>query len=301
MMAFPDLPVLDDVPRERCRYVPDERRFVWDVSLDAESQARIDAERDTFDEVAELRRARLERERPGPWTSSPSLDVPELVPLLRDHPELLDVRGQTILDVGGTLPVAWRFITDGAEAVHQIDVSPESQRVGLARCALQLDAEQRERVWFHTVPAEELPFSDGPFDLVFSRHSVHHLERPRVFDAFARVLAPGGRLLIFEPWLNRPLRAATYATRRVRGALWGVDRGSDDPLGRADVAALKQRFSHVEVGRFGAGGTPLVWVFGRVRRLHPPLRAWLRAERVFGNRPRIARAIGVRSWILAIR
>ena len=297
----PVLPVLTGVDPTSVRYVPAERRFVWEVALDPEAAARIAAERHTFDDVAAIRRARLARERPGPWTSSPALDVPELVPLLRDHPELLDMQGKTILDVGGTLPVAWRFVTDGAEAVHQIDVSPESQRVGLARCHLQLDAEQQQRVWFHTVPAERLPFREASFDLIFSRHSVHHLDRPAVYDAFARVLKPGGALLVFEPWLNRPLRAATTASRAVRRQLWGVDRGADNPLGRDDVRALRARFRHVSVGRFGAGGVALVWVFRRFRRLHGPLRTWLRVERVLGHHPTVARLTGMKSWILAIR
>ncbi len=299
--SLPDLPVLDGTPSASVRWFPAERRFVWDPTLDSATQARIEAERATFDAVAAIRRDRLTPERPGPWTSSPTLDVPELVPLLRDHPELLDVTDETILDVGGTLPVAWRFISDGAAAVHQIDVSPASQHVGLERCRLQLTPEEQRRVWFHTVPAEALPFADNRFDRVFSRHSIHHVQRPRVFDELARVLKPGGRMLILEPWLNRPLRAATHLTRAVRKRAWGVDRGSDDPLGRHDVDALRSRFRHVYVGRFGAGGVPLVWVFGRFQRLHGPLRTWLRIERVLGHDPRLARLTGVKCWILAIR
>jgi ubiquinone/menaquinone biosynthesis C-methylase UbiE len=58
--------------------------------------------------------------------------------------------------------------------------------------------------------AEDLPFTDGWFERAVMRLVVHHVDRARAFPELARVLAPGGRLVIatFGPehmegfWLN---------------------------------------------------------------------------------------------------
>lgn len=45
-----------------------------------------------------------------------------------------------------------------------------------------------------------LPYSDGEFDLIFSKYGFEHLERPlAVMRELRRVLKPGGRLLIHTP------------------------------------------------------------------------------------------------------
>ena len=45
-----------------------------------------------------------------------------------------------------------------------------------------------------------LPFRDGVFDIAISSHVAEHLTQPdRVFGELARVLKPGGRLLILTP------------------------------------------------------------------------------------------------------
>ena len=47
--------------------------------------------------------------------------------------------------------------------------------------------------------AEELPFSDASFDLVWTIHAFHHWEdRAEGLGESRRVLRPGGRLLIIE-------------------------------------------------------------------------------------------------------
>jgi SAM-dependent methyltransferase len=77
--------------------------------------------------------------------------------------------------------------------------------------------------------AEELPFEDASFDLVFGHAVLHHLPNlDRAFGEFRRVLRPGGRLFFAgEPSrygdriADVPKRAATYAAplwRRVMRA-----------------------------------------------------------------------------------
>ncbi|MBI5868860.1 MAG: class I SAM-dependent methyltransferase [candidate division Zixibacteria bacterium] len=57
---------------------------------------------------------------------------------------------------------------------------------------------------------EQLPFQYGTFDLVGCRHVVEHLDDPlTVFSDLARVMAPGGRVLIQTVNRSSPLIALT--------------------------------------------------------------------------------------------
>jgi SAM-dependent methyltransferase len=96
--------------------------------------------------------------------------------------------------------------------------------------ALQANARRLELdVTTVTCDAEELPFEDASFDLVFGHAVLHHLPNlERAFGEFRRVLRPGGRLFFAgEPSrygdriADVPKRAATYVAplwRRVMRA-----------------------------------------------------------------------------------
>lgn len=56
----------------------------------------------------------------------------------------------------------------------------------------------------HLGSAEELPFESGSFDAVHAAHVIEHLDAPRrMVDECARVLRPGGRILIATPDIER--------------------------------------------------------------------------------------------------
>jgi len=58
--------------------------------------------------------------------------------------------------------------------------------------------------------AQALPFLSGGADAVLGLDIVHHVARPRAFFAeVARVLRPGGRLAVVEPWVT-PLSFVVY-------------------------------------------------------------------------------------------
>lgn len=87
---------------------------------------------------------------------------------------------------------------------------PVLRRVGDGTAVVGLDLSREQlRLATRAVPGARLvqgdmtalPFREGAFDAVVAYRSVIHVpisERPAVFEGFARVLAPGGRVLLSE-------------------------------------------------------------------------------------------------------
>lgn len=56
-----------------------------------------------------------------------------------------------------------------------------------------------QNISFVTGNAMYLPYDDGVFDLVITRHSLHHFTEPeKLFCEMQRVLKSGGKLVIWE-------------------------------------------------------------------------------------------------------
>jgi ubiquinone/menaquinone biosynthesis C-methylase UbiE len=128
------------------------------------------------------------------------------------------------------------------------DISP-----GMLRTLEQNASSLALQVETQAADAEDLPFADESFDLVFGHAVLHHIPNlERAFGEFARVLAPGGTLL----FAGEPSRYGDHLARvpkRVAGAiapLWrralgaraagdGYECGSDHALeGVVDVHAF---------------------------------------------------------------
>jgi ubiquinone/menaquinone biosynthesis C-methylase UbiE len=113
-----------------------------------------------------------------------------------------DLLGRRVLDVGcGTGRVAVELAERGSR-VWGVDPSAEMLAEAKARAG--------RRVAFKRAAAESLPFRDGWFERAVLRLVVHHLDRASALPEVARVLAPGGRIVVatfrsehFERfWLN---------------------------------------------------------------------------------------------------
>ena len=93
------------------------------------------------------------------------------------------------------------------------------QRVRLAVCCdLSVDAIARHRSIRNGVGAslDHLPFRNGSIDLITLNNVAEHLEHPReVLAEFARVLAPGGRVIIHTPNVSSYAAHIVQAGRRV--------------------------------------------------------------------------------------
>ncbi|MGQ0534567.1 MAG: class I SAM-dependent methyltransferase, partial [Methanobacteriota archaeon] len=104
--------------------------------------------------------------------------------------------GQRVLDVGcGTGVVAITARRAGAKVVG-LDLTPEL----LARAKEHSGVAGFEDITWREGDAEELPFSDGEFDVVLSQFGHMFAPRPEVaVKEMLRVLRPGGTLA-FATW-----------------------------------------------------------------------------------------------------
>ncbi len=262
-------------------------RAQWLVPMPAELRRRVDAETARWDTWA----ARAEGRRPVEtdirgWLSGSRV----YRPLLKAFPELTSLTGKRVLDIGGTCMDAPKFLRSGVARVDQLEVSPASQAVAMANLRRDWPAWEG-RVWFHTAAAEWLPFADNTFDVVFSRSTVHHTDRRRVFPEIARVLRPGGVMLLIESYRSWPL----YRLTSLRRAALRADRGTDDPLTLGELRALDGCWRDVTVFPFGAVWTIWSQTGDKLTR-RPRHLVWaidLKLGRLGG------RALGSQCWVAA--
>ncbi|MGH3024247.1 MAG: methyltransferase domain-containing protein [Gaiellaceae bacterium] len=118
-----------------------------------------------------------------------------------------DLGGRRVLEVGcGTGRLAGALAERGAR-VWGLD--PSAEMLAQAR------ANAGKRVAFKQGHAEALPFKDGWFERAVLRLAVHLVDRPQALAELARVLAPGGRVVVatFAPghfdryWLSKLIPA----------------------------------------------------------------------------------------------
>jgi ubiquinone/menaquinone biosynthesis C-methylase UbiE len=169
-----------------------------------------------------------------------------------DVMEFTSHAGHDVLEIGGGLGIDLaQFASNGAR-VTDVDIS--AGHLALAEEHFRLRGLQGRFVHHD---AEQLPFPDASFDLVYSNGVIHHTPNTAaVVDEIYRVLRPGGRTIVM-----------VYAEDSLyywRNLLFG--RGlKEGQLGRASIGEILS--SSVEAS--GTDARPLVKVYttARLRRL----------------------------------
>lgn len=107
--------------------------------------------------------------------------------------------GQRVLDVAcGTGDLAELFAAGLAGEVVGLDFTPEMLAVARRRQG-SLPADRAGKLRYVEGDAQSLPFPDASFDVVSIAFGIRNVADPaRALREFARVLRPGGRLVILE-------------------------------------------------------------------------------------------------------
>ena len=154
-----------------------------------------------------------------------------------------------MLDVGCGTGAASRSAAAVAGCVVGIDLSPEM--IGKATRL----ADGIANVRFEVADAEHIPFADGEFTAALCSNSFHHYPDPqRAVREMARVLAPGGRLVIGDACAD--LMSARLADRILRV----VEPGHVRLYRSAELGSFVQGagLSHVRLRRLLDGGFAIV-------------------------------------------
>ncbi len=154
--------------------------------------------------------------------------------------------GESVLEVGCGTGVLCRWLareTSGRNSVSGMDVNTFFLREGaeIAKREGVADA-----VSFREGSAEQLPFDDNSFDVVFSSTVIQRVNADLMLPEMVRVARPGGRVAVLghahdmNRWVNLPL--SSELKTRIEAPPWVEDRGH--PQG-CDDASLYQRFARL--------------------------------------------------------
>ncbi len=148
------------------------------------------------------------------------------------------VNGKVILDVAcGYSMTPVMFALAGA-SVHALDVAPKA--LAMVQYVAQCKG-VAERVQIHVGPAEELPFENSYFDLVYGGAALHHLQLQDAGPELARVLKPGGKGAFQDPLAHNPVLEFTRDYLAYRGK--HPVKGTDRPLHFHEVQAFGRHFT----------------------------------------------------------
>ncbi|MGP8312199.1 class I SAM-dependent methyltransferase [Enterocloster aldenensis] len=104
-------------------------------------------------------------------------------------------RQDTILEVAAGTCICGRSFSPFVQTVVCLDATLPMLQIGKQ----EADKQELNNMVFIKGYAEELPFLDNSFDIVFSRLAFHHFTNVNlVFSEMIRVLKPGGKLVMID-------------------------------------------------------------------------------------------------------
>ena len=149
-----------------------------------------------------------------------------------------------VLEIGCGNAFGSALLADRAQLVVATDLPArdvQTHSIGMDAPRRLLRALELRNCYLAACSAENLPFADGAFDLVFSLYVLEHVpDRPGALAEIHRVLSPGGRIVAFVPnaveRVYAPLLFYLYLANRAlaRLPLRSKARGGDGNAGEQD-------------------------------------------------------------------
>lgn len=151
--------------------------------------------------------------------------------------QFVNLNGARVLDVGvGEGHSSVRLALAGAK-VTGTEVSAEA-----LRHAASLASKRGVNIDLQEMPGEALRFEDASFDAILCISAFHHMDLERASSEFARVLRPGGRLVLVEPLFSNP---PAWLYRKLGRLLSREATSEERPLRISDLRVLERNFRAV--------------------------------------------------------
>ncbi|MCA9160628.1 MAG: class I SAM-dependent methyltransferase, partial [Planctomycetales bacterium] len=145
----------------------------------------------------------------NPFVRRPMLE--EMNRFIFQHLGLADLHEGAVADLGCGVGAVSRF---GSQLYPQLEFHAMSISPGQIASALQRHAAQR--VTYHCGDYHTLPFADESISGVFYLESLCHSTQPeQALNEAARVLKPGGRIVMTDGYLLKPLEKSSRLFRYV--------------------------------------------------------------------------------------
>jgi 2-polyprenyl-3-methyl-5-hydroxy-6-metoxy-1,4-benzoquinol methylase len=149
-----------------------------------------------------------------------------------------NLKGARILDVG---------IGDGLTSVLMALAGAQVTGIEVSSVALARAETLAQRygvdINLKEMPGEDLHFEKDAFDGILCVSAYHHMDQKRAASEFARVLRPGGRLVMIDPFATNP---PAWLYRHV-GQMFSREATSrETPLRVRDLRFLREHFDKVE-------------------------------------------------------
>jgi ubiquinone/menaquinone biosynthesis C-methylase UbiE len=176
----------------------------------------------------------------------------EYAPWMRELMEFDKHAGEHILEIGAGIGTDHVQFAKAGGIVHDLDLA--SGHLNLAQRNFEL---RGLKGTFKQGDAENIPFPDGKFDLVYSNGVIHHTPNTaRVVEEIYRALKPGGRCIIMVYAEN-----SLHYWRNLFGA-YGLYR---DELETSSMGDIMSRY--VEISEHGSKPLVKVYTAARLRQM----------------------------------
>jgi len=211
---------------------------------------------------------RREAEFSDEWAQSTPLDEVRVrqyfeAPTALENRHILNclgpLTGKSILDIGAGLGESSVYFALLGARVTMVDISPE-----MVALAGRLAEKHGVKINAIVMSAENLPFPDESFDIVYIANTLHHIhDRSHMLQQIRRVLKRGGRFVSWDPIAYNPV---INVYRRMAT----MNRTEDEtPLRRADLKMVRQYFQKVQHKEFWVASLALFLKYYLVDRVHP--------------------------------